>query len=489
MSKDKKTEKIELFDILKEVFTDKKDIIKKDNENTLSETIGNCRAREILKDEYNIVSLIKSDLSRIMKDLKQIGLNNNKIVIVYEETESSKDNNLKKLIRKFKKSDRNVSIFKSYFEDIGFKYVGPIEEKNVDKIKKELNKAKNCKKPYFIHVINNKKSKKYENLDEDFSIEKVVSLGEEYKRLAIVTNASNKTIFKSFEEKFPERIFFSKFFDESEFNSIIGMAKKGIIPFVYLDTGSMIKGYESIVYNSVKEDLSIVFCIRNYDREKDFIDYSYLNTIPNLTIMSPKNNEEFEKMMDFAVKLGKPVVIKVSGKECDTDICRKIKLGKAEMLQEGNQVSIVALDGMVQKALDIAKELKKEKISVEVINARFVKPIDRDMINTSIEKTGLLVTLENNMLSGGFGRAINSLLESEVKILNIGLNDNQFDEIQDNPELIDDIFDTQNIKNRIINLLNMEIDSHEEKIADLRNYELETEDEINDNDKKKVGNL
>ena len=93
------------------------------------------------------------------------------------------------------------------------------------------------------------------------------------------------------------------------------------------------------------------------------------------------------------------------------------------------------------------------------------------------------------MLSGGFGRAINSLLESEVKILNIGLNDNQFDEIQDNPELIDDIFDTQNIKNRIINLLNMEIDSHEEKIADLRNYELETEDEINDNDKKKVGNL
>ena len=84
---------------------------------------------------------------------------------------------------------------------------------------------------------------------------------------------------------------------------------------------------------------------------------------------------------------------------------------------------------------------------------------------------------------------INSLLESEVKILNIGLNDNQFDEIQDNPELIDDIFDTQNIKNRIINLLNMEIDSHEEKIADLRNYELETEDEINDNDKKKVGNL
>ena len=113
MSKDKKTEKIELFDILKEVFTDKKDIIKKDNENTLSETIGNCRAREILKDEYNIVSLIKSDLSRIMKDLKQIGLNNNKIVIVYEETESSKDNNLKKLIRKFKKSDRNVSIFKT----------------------------------------------------------------------------------------------------------------------------------------------------------------------------------------------------------------------------------------------------------------------------------------------------------------------------------------------------------------------------------------
>ena len=338
-------------------------------------------------------------------------------------------------------------------------------------------------------MINNKKSKKYENLDEDFSIEKVISLGEEYKRLAIVTNASNKTIFKSFEEKFPERIFFSKFFDESEFNSIIGMAKKGIIPFVYLDTGSMIKGYESIVYNSVKEDLSIVFCIRNYDREKDFIDYSYLNTIPNLTIMSPKNNEEFEKMMDFAVKLGKPVVIKVSGKECDTDICRKIKLGKAEMLQEGNQVSIVALDGMVQKALDIAKELKKEKISVEVINARFVKPIDRDMINTSIEKTGLLVTLENNMLSGGFGRAINSLLESEVKILNIGLNDNQFDEIQDNPELIDDIFDTQNIKNRIINLLNMEIDSHEEKIADLRNYELETEDKINDNDKKKVGNL
>lgn len=491
MNLNKKTENINLYDVIKDVFKDRKDIIKIDDENTISETVGRCKARDLLKENYNIVSLLESDLVKLMRIFKQIGKNNNNIIIVYKDSlnTDSKNKAFSKFLRKFKNKQNNMSVFKTYFENIGFKYVGPIEKNNVDKIKKELEKAKKYVKPIFVHVTDKEKIAEKDILSHEEEITVVNDLARDYKKIVVITTEDNESSFKSFKENYSERLFLLENFDSDEFNTIIGMARSGIIPFVLMDTESMIKGYEKIMYNASEEKLPIVACIQNKSLKENLIDYSYLNTIPNLNVMAPKNKEEFEKMVEFSIKNREPAVIKMNLEDADFGVCRKVKEGKAELIGEGSHVTIVAIGDMVKKAVNISKLLDKEKISCDIINARFLKPIDRELINNSIEKTGFLVTLENNLLSGGLGLSINSLLETEVKILNIGISDSQFEMIRKDEKLIDDIFDEEKIASRIEKLVDIDLLNKDEKITTLREFEVKTNDKINESEKKKVGNL
>jgi len=140
------------------------------------------------------------------------------------------------------------------------------------------------------------------------------------------------------------------------------------------------------------------------ETHQGLFDLAYLSSIPNFVIMAPKNFEEFEKMLEFGINLNKPVAIryprggegKIKFKECND-----IELGKAEIVKKGTNITIVAIGKMVERAFEVAEFLQKENIDVEIINARFLKPLDKETILKSIEKTKAVITLEDGILKGG----------------------------------------------------------------------------------------
>ena len=144
---------------------------------------------------------------------------------------------------------------------------------------------------------------------------------------------------------------------------------------------------------------------------------AFFRLVPNLTIMAPKDFKELEDMMEFAVTLNKPVVIRYPRGGEDENVKfekhEKIKMGKAEILKEGQDVSIIAIGKRVPKAMEMAENYKKEGINAEIINARFLKPLDVDTIKKSIEKTGNVITMEDGTKINGLGTAIEELIVEE----------------------------------------------------------------------------
>lgn len=140
------------------------------------------------------------------------------------------------------------------------------------------------------------------------------------------------------------------------------------------------------------------------ETHQGLFDLAFLSSIPNFVIMAPKNFEEFEKMLEFGINLNKPVAIRYprggEGK-IEFEKSENLELGKAEIVKKGTDITIVAIGKMVPKAMEISEMLKKENIDVEIINARFLKPLDKETILKSIEKTKRVVTLEDGVLKGG----------------------------------------------------------------------------------------
>ena len=490
MNLKKETNENDFIDVLKNSF-DKEDIIIT-GENSIAKGIGIARARDVLNKKYNIISLIEStDISfgTIMESLEIVGENDTRMIVVLKDVlqKDSKKSIVHKLIKKLKNKSEGISIFKSYFENLGFKYIGPIEEKNEDKVVKALESSKGSSVPILIHIV----SKVNEEVEEcssnkqlELIEEKVSKIVENNEKIAIINYKEG--CFSKIQEEIPSRFFVVFKNNKNEIDSIIGMAQYGLIPLVILGSDEIKGDFEKLISRAANKDLPIVFLIAN-DNKKDIhsssFDIPYLSTVAGLTVMNSKNIEEASKMIEFAVKLEKTCVIKLNNVEANTDICRKIKLGKAELLKEGNNITIVASGNCVSKALKIEEMLAKSGIEAEVINARFIKPLDREMINRSIEKTGFLVTLEDNYLSGGMGQSINSMLENEVKILNIGYNEEALNELQNNPE-IDDLLDEEKIYYKIMKSLDNNVEVSE---SNMRLYK--SKDEVNGYNNEKVGNL
>ena len=139
--------------------------------------------------------------------------------------------------------------------------------------------------------------------------------------------------------------------------------------------------------------------------------------VPNLTIMAPKDFKELEEMLEFAVELNRPVVIRYprggENKDIKFEKCKKINLGKSEILKKGNDITIIAIGNKVSKAIELAENYREQGKSVEVINARFLKPLDKETIKESIEKTKKVITIENGTIINGLGTSIKELIVDE----------------------------------------------------------------------------
>ncbi len=357
-----------------------------------------------------------------------------------------------KVCQRLKRAVKQLIIPKMFFEDIGFCYLGPVDGHNIKELENILKLSKQVKGPVLIHVLT-KKGKGYEIAEKNpdkyhatdpFNIKTgkskkakvtnyskvfgntLIKIAKKKENIVAITAAmKDGTGLKKFQEKFPERFFDVGIAEQHALGLAAGMAKAGAIPIVPIYSSFYQRGYDQVIHDIAMQNLPVIMCVdragivgADGETHQGLLDMAFFRLIPNLVIMAPKNFIELEEMLEFAVELKKPVVIRYPRGGEDTKIWEKVKqkqiqLGKAELLKTGEDVTIISIGKTVAKAMKIASELAKEDIQSDVINARFLKPLDKERIIKSIKKTKNVVTLEDGTIINGLGTTIKELIIEE----------------------------------------------------------------------------
>lgn len=357
-----------------------------------------------------------------------------------------------KIVQRVKRSIKQLFIPKMFFEDIGFRYLGPVDGHDIAELERMLRISKQLEGPVLIHVLT-KKGKGYliaeQNPDKfhatgPFDIEtgkskkekkkdyskvfgdKLVELAKKNDKIvAITASMKDGTGLTKFAKEFPERFFDIGIAEQHAVGMAAGMAKEGTIPVVPIYSSFYQRAYDQVIHDVAIQELPVVMCVdragvvgADGETHQGTLDMSFFRLVPNLTIMAPKNFKELENMLEFAVNLNKPVVLRYPrGGEDEYKIEKqeKLELGKAELLKEGNNLTIIAIGKTVGRAMKIAEKIEKgqEEITVEVINTRFLKPIDKDTIKRSIEKTKKVITIEDGTIINGLATAVQEIILKE----------------------------------------------------------------------------
>ena len=355
-----------------------------------------------------------------------------------------------KIVQRVKRSIKQLIIPKMFFEDIGFTYLGPVDGHNIEQLQNIMQLSKQVEAPVLIHVLT-KKGKGYKIAEENpdkfhatspFDIEtgkpkkekkpdyskvfgeKIVEMAKKDSRIvAITASMKDGTGLTKFQKEFPNRFFDIGIAEQHALGMAAGMAKEGMIPIVPIYSSFYQRAYDQVIHDIALQNLPVIMCVdragvvgADGETHQGTLDMAFFRIVPNLTIMAPKDFKELEDMLEFAVKLNKPVVIRYPrGGEEKTKLEKheELKLGKAEILKEGKDITIVAIGKRVAKAMEMAEKLKQNEIDAEVINARFLKPLDKETIKTSIEKTKNVITMEDGTEINGLGTAVEELIVEE----------------------------------------------------------------------------
>ena len=355
-----------------------------------------------------------------------------------------------KIVQRVKRSIKQLIIPKMFFEDIGFTYLGPVDGHNIEQLQNIMRLSKQVEAPVLIHVLT-KKGKGYKIAEENpdkfhatspFDIEtgkskkekkpdyskvfgeKIVEMAKKDSRIvAITASMKDGTGLTKFQKEFPNRFFDIGIAEQHALGMAAGMAKEGMIPIVPIYSSFYQRAYDQVIHDIALQNLPVIMCVdragvvgADGETHQGTLDMAFFRIVPNLTIMAPKDFKELEDMLEFAVKLNKPVVIRYPrGGEEKTKLEKheELKLGKAEILKEGKDITIVAIGKRVAKAMEMAEKLKQNEIDAEVINARFLKPLDKEIIKTSIEKTKNVITMEDGTEINGLGTAVEELIVEE----------------------------------------------------------------------------
>lgn len=410
-------------------------VILNDNEMSISKNIGGVNM--LLSKLRTKRTYTKSNVS-IKKFINRIPVVGRKIV---------------RVIQKIKRSIKQLIIPKMFFEDIGFRYLGPVDGHDIQELERMLRISKELDGPVLIHVLT-KKGKGYKIAEENpdkfhatgpFDIEtgelkqkrkkdysqvfgdKLVELAKKNNKIvAITASMKDGTGLTKFAQEFPDRFFDIGIAEQHALGLAAGMAKEGIIPFVPIYASFYQRAYDQVIHDIAMQNLPVVMCVdragvvgQDGETHQGTLDMAFFRLVPNLTIMAPKDFKELEDMLEFASNLNKPVVIRYPrGGEYKESFKshQKIEEGKAEIIKKGENLTIISIGKTVSKALKIAKDIEKDNINAEVINARFLKPLDKATIKTSIEKTKNVITIEDGTTINGLSTAIKELIiEEEIK--------------------------------------------------------------------------
>ena len=353
-----------------------------------------------------------------------------------------------KILQRIKRSIKQLFIPKMFFEDIGFIYLGPVDGHNIEQLENILNLSKELDKPVLIHVLT-KKGKGYKIAEENpdkfhatspFDIEtgkskkekktdyskifgdKLIELAKKNEKIvAITASMKDGTGLTKFAQEFPSRFFDIGIAEQHAITMAAGMAKEGMIPFVPIYSSFYQRAYDQVIHDIAIQNLPVIMCVdragvvgADGETHQGTLDMAFFRLVPNLIIMAPKDFKELEDMMEFAITLKKPVIIRYprggETQKIKFEKHEELKLGKSEILQEGNDITIVAIGKRVEKAIQLAKEYEEKGLKAEVINARFLKPLDEETIKKSIEKTKKVIAIEDGTKINGLGTAVKELI-------------------------------------------------------------------------------
>lgn len=334
------------------------------------------------------------------------------------------------------------------FEELGFKYFGPIDGHNLHDLIEIFSVAKMAEGPILIHVVT-KKGKGYRNAESNpskyhgissfdlqtgqvngskdaatysqvFGNHLVEMASQNDKIIAISAAMIEATGLGTFQKQFPNRTFDVGIAEQHAVSFAAGLALNGYRPVVAIYSTFLQRGYDQLITDVCLQNLPVLFMIdragivgNDGETHHGVFDFSYLAPLPRLTVLSPKDGQELKSMMDYAMTLEGPCAIRyargTAGIGSGEQDILPIERG-SELLIKGDTVTLLAIGKMVGTALQAAKKLKNMGIDAEVINARFLRPLDMTAILTSVKKTKHIVTIEDNALVGGFGSSILSLL-------------------------------------------------------------------------------
>ena len=367
-------------------------------------------------------------------------------------------------LKKTKSGIKQLFIPGMLFENMGITYLGPVDGHDIGKLQDILNKAKKVKGAVLVHVLtrkgngyvpaerhparfhgaepfdietglplNKKKKAKYQDVFSTC----MVKLGQRNEKVVAITAAMpDGTGLKRFKNIYPDRFFDVGIAEGHAVTFAAGLAAGGMRPIFAVYSSFLQRAYDQVLHDVCIQNLPVVFAIdraglvgSDGETHQGIFDLSYLSSIPNMHIMAPKNKWELSDMLKYAVEFDGPIALRYPrGEAYDglKEYRRPIEYGKSEVIYEEEDIALLAVGNMVKIAEQVRKNLKEIGYSCTLVNARFVKPIDTEVLDMLSADHKLLVTMEENVRSGGYGeKVMDYVVEQElpVKLLNISLPD------------------------------------------------------------------
>jgi len=346
------------------------------------------------------------------------------------------------------------------FEELGFRYVGPIDGHDLETLETTLRNVSKMKGPTLVHVLT-KKGKGYRPAEEkpekfhgvspkkkssprplpptytEVFANTLIEIAEEDQEVVGITAAMpSGTGLDRFKERFPQRYFDVGIAEQHAVTFAAGLAKEGLRPVVAIYSTFLQRAYDQIVHDVALQELPVIFAVdraglvgEDGATHHGIFDLSYLRSVPGLIVAAPKDEEELRHLLYTAVKSGRPFAVRYPrGRGYGVKIrepFKEIPVGSWEVLREGKDLLILATGWPVYQALRAAEELSKEGIEATVVNARFVKPLDEELLRKLAKEHKLIITVEENTVKGGFGSAVDEFLSPWYcgKLINLGIPD------------------------------------------------------------------
>ena len=373
-----------------------------------------------------------------------------------------------KVLRRLKGSVKYLMVPTSIFEELGFTYLGPIDGHDLQSLTEVLQAAKKIDGPVLVHVLT-KKGKGYKPAEESpnkfhgtgpFEIatgkkianpnapitytevfgKTITELADADPKIIGITAAMpDGTGLSTFAKAHPTRFFDVGIAEQHAVTCAAGAAAAGLKPVAAIYSTFLQRAYDSVLHDICMQKLHVTLCLDRAGLVGDdgfthhgVFDYAYLRSMPEMTVMAPKDENELRHMLKTAVDFDGPISVRYprgSGVGVEiTEPMQALPIGKAEVLRQGKDVSIWAIGSMVQSAMQVAEKLAEQGISAGVVNMRFAKPIDKELLEKQAKEYGKIITLEEGVLQGGVGSAVlETLNEAQLldkcEVLNLGIPD------------------------------------------------------------------